>query len=596
MAGGGLGPGPYQRLHQEAGDMKTQLVQIASIVTLVAACGLDATVPPVGATAQAVIDDAAHGGLNEHFYFLPSLVPAPTVSGVFDPDLAPTVEICELDAGAPAWARSPRTIWWAAPAGTLSVDLAAEAYHVNWHTTDSELRSDTNYRIMVFAEAQLLGFADVDVVDSGRQLRNVNTAEFIPLLDGRTLPIKFRIEEGAIDDVVDPCAGPVAFADPALEAVVRTALGLPSGELRGPDLAGLTVLNAPSLGITSLEGLACATNLVNVYLTNTELTDLGPLAGATQLRDVYLDGNAGIADLGPLASATGATRALRGAEQGDRLRHGSVAAGRHDEPPGRLGRASERQRSVRARGQGAAGEHLLHEQRADRPGAAGGATQLRDVYLDGNAGIADLGPLASATGATRVRFAARSKATGYVTDLSPLAGMTNLQVVSAEHQSVSDLSALAGKAQLANIYFTNNELTDLGPLAGATQLRDVYLDGNAGIADLGPLASATGATRVRVNARSKATGFITDLAPLASMTALQVLSVDRQAISDITLLAGQPTLRQVFVVENEITDLSPLAGACYLTDLRTQLNPYACPDPTVLALRACGVNVGSSCP
>src|SRR5262249_39940496 len=41
-----------------------------------------------------------------------------------------------------------------------------------------------------------VAFADVDVVSSGSQLKNVNTNEFIPLLDGRTLPIKVRIEQG----------------------------------------------------------------------------------------------------------------------------------------------------------------------------------------------------------------------------------------------------------------------------------------------------------------------------------------------------------------------------------------------------------------
>ncbi len=44
-----------------------------------------------------------------------------------------------------------------------------------------------------------LGHADVDVVASGGELKNVDTDGFIPLLDDRTLPIKFRIEEGVLD-------------------------------------------------------------------------------------------------------------------------------------------------------------------------------------------------------------------------------------------------------------------------------------------------------------------------------------------------------------------------------------------------------------
>ena len=38
-----------------------------------------------------VIEDAAHNDGNEHFYFLPPMVPQPSYSGVFDATLAPVV-------------------------------------------------------------------------------------------------------------------------------------------------------------------------------------------------------------------------------------------------------------------------------------------------------------------------------------------------------------------------------------------------------------------------------------------------------------------------------------------------------------------------
>src|SRR5437879_11804707 len=39
--------------------------------------------------------DGAHGG-NAHFYFLPPLVSTPAVTGTFDPNQAPVVEVCQL--------------------------------------------------------------------------------------------------------------------------------------------------------------------------------------------------------------------------------------------------------------------------------------------------------------------------------------------------------------------------------------------------------------------------------------------------------------------------------------------------------------------
>ena len=69
---------------------------------------------------------------------------------------------------------------------------------MNWHTNEFGLDPAKTYRISVIAGGHLLGFADVDVVNSGAELKRVDTGLYIPLKDGRTLPIKFRIEEGAV--------------------------------------------------------------------------------------------------------------------------------------------------------------------------------------------------------------------------------------------------------------------------------------------------------------------------------------------------------------------------------------------------------------
>lgn len=47
------------------------------------------------------------------------------------------------------------------------------------------------------------------VVSNGKELKNVDTGEYIPLKDGRTLPIKFRIEERVLDGM--PPKGLVAY-------------------------------------------------------------------------------------------------------------------------------------------------------------------------------------------------------------------------------------------------------------------------------------------------------------------------------------------------------------------------------------------------
>lgn len=127
------------------------------------------------------ISDGMHEG-NGHFFFLPPLVPEPTYGGTFDASLSPLVRITQ----------GTSTIAELVPV----LNLEDEQYHANWHTDEYDLDPALTYRISVEADGWEVGYADVDVVLSGGELRNVETGEYIPLKDGRTLPIKFRIEDG----------------------------------------------------------------------------------------------------------------------------------------------------------------------------------------------------------------------------------------------------------------------------------------------------------------------------------------------------------------------------------------------------------------
>jgi hypothetical protein len=142
------------------------------------------------------IVDAVHNAGSANFFFLPPMVPEPDATGVFDGALAPVVEICEwtgIACVAPLLATFTTTT--GPGSETVRVDAANEHYIVNWHTDEFNLDDGNTYRISVSVDGQELGHADVDVVSSGNELKNVDTGLFVPLKDGRTLPIKFRIEE-----------------------------------------------------------------------------------------------------------------------------------------------------------------------------------------------------------------------------------------------------------------------------------------------------------------------------------------------------------------------------------------------------------------
>ena len=188
------------------------LVVVAGFVLV--ACQSDRPVTSHGGGISADISDGAHQANcltaigtcvpgNAHFFFLPPMVKAPTTTGTFNASLAPSVTICQLAGNA---CGVPPI-----PVGPVQVDPAGQQYKVNWNTDATVLVGQT-YRIIVSTSGVELGFADVLPVTNGSQLKNIDTGEFIGLVDGRTLPIRFRIEQGATcfgrTDCLEQIVGP----------------------------------------------------------------------------------------------------------------------------------------------------------------------------------------------------------------------------------------------------------------------------------------------------------------------------------------------------------------------------------------------------
>ena len=179
-----------------------RLTLSAGATALVCACTSDGPQQPLSEPLSASFSDGAHSG-NPDFFFLPPIFKSPTTdpnfsTGEFNAALQPTVEICELGTLVPPATIRPCVATITTFAGSaVTLDAANEQYRVNWNTTDSHLVLTKEYRIRVLLGTLELGFADVDPVSNTGQLKNVQTGDVIGLVDGRTLPIKFRIENGA---------------------------------------------------------------------------------------------------------------------------------------------------------------------------------------------------------------------------------------------------------------------------------------------------------------------------------------------------------------------------------------------------------------
>ncbi|PYP07827.1 MAG: hypothetical protein DMD56_14160, partial [Gemmatimonadetes bacterium] len=186
--------------------MKPVALACLAVLLLTACSDQQPLQPPAGSRPSALIMDGAHHGGNPDFFFLPPLAADPTGgpnfdAGKFNPNLAPTAEVCRLSGDPASGAVDCATDIQGQPVlvfGPKPMTLAVEQYQVTWDTKSPTLLDASKfYRIIVRGAPRgtMLGLLDVDPVTGG--LKDVRTGEVVQFQDGRSLPIKVRIEQGA---------------------------------------------------------------------------------------------------------------------------------------------------------------------------------------------------------------------------------------------------------------------------------------------------------------------------------------------------------------------------------------------------------------
>jgi hypothetical protein len=130
-----------------------------------------------------------------------------------------------------------------------------------------------------------------------------------------------------------------------------------------------------------------------------------------------------------------------------------------------------------------------------------------------------------------------------ISDLSGIENLTSLQQLDLSGDSsqktynyISDLSPLRGLTSLTHLMLNNNNVSDLTPIKGLTNL--VYMElNNNDISDLKPLSGLTKLDRLFLNFNK-----VLDISVVNSLTSLTWLCLEGNPISDITPLKGLPGL------------------------------------------------------
>ena len=179
--------------------------------------------------------------------------------------------------------------------------------------------------------------------------------------------------------------------------------------------------------------------------------------------------------------------------------------------------------------------------------ALAGLTDLSELDLSDNA-ITDLGPLAGLTGLEVLNLSGNG-----IEELWPLAGLTSLEVLKLSGNGITDLHPLAGLTGLEVLDLSGNQIEDLWPLAELTGLEVLDLAGN-GIEELWPLAGLTALERLNLSDNG-----IEELWPLAGLTGLEVLLLDRNRVADVLALSQLAGLANLGLSGNRIADLGLLS-------------------------------------
>jgi len=156
-----------------------------------------------------------------------------------------------------------------------------------------------------------------------------------------------------------------------------------------------------------------------------------------------------------------------------------------------------------------------------------------------------------------------------VADLTPLSGLTNLQTLSiyqsvllgAGQASLTDITPLSGLVALQSLTLSDTQISNLTPLTGLVGLRSLNLTRNQ-ISNIQPLSGLTGLLSLELHGNQLA-----DLAPLGTLTALQYLSLSSNQIVNLQSLSTLLNLTSLYLPTNQIVDIAPLSTLTGLTTL-----------------------------
>ncbi|MBU0528518.1 leucine-rich repeat domain-containing protein [bacterium] len=398
----------------------------------------------------------------------------------------------------------------------------------------------------IYPLIQNSGIASGDIIylnDNPLSTTSINT--YIPQLEARGVTIYYDGGTGTV----------ITLSDSNFEALIRTTLGKPTGNITDADMETIITLNGSGWNIADISGIEYCTNLQTLNLEHNNVVDLSDLSGLTNLHWIDLDNNQ-IASILPLVNNSG-------------IASGDIVY-LNDNP---LNTTSI---------------NTYIPQLEARGVTVYSNTATVVTFSDSNFEAlirSTLGkPTGNITDSDMETITAIVGSGWIISDISGIEYCTNLQSLNLENNNIVDISDLSGLTNIGWLDLSDNQITNILPLVNNSGIASgdiVYLNDNPlsttsintyipQLEARGVTVNYDGSTVVTIpdaNFRAviretlgKPTGDITQL----DMESIIALDGNSRSISDISGIEYCTNLQTLNLEDNNIVDISDLAG---LTDL-----------------------------
>jgi len=156
-----------------------------------------------------------------------------------------------------------------------------------------------------------------------------------------------------------------------------------------------------------------------------------------------------------------------------------------------------------------------------------------------------------------------------ITDISPLSNLNQLTCLKLNSTNVTDINSLSNLSQLVTLDLGNTNITYIEPLTSLIYLEDLNLY-NTNIANLKVLTNLP-----RLTSLSLGNATINDFDAIKNLKNLTSLDLHKTGISNITFLQNLTRLENLYLSDNSITDISLLSSFTNLKYLDLTGNPIS---------------------